>query len=126
MKTNNILKYVILGLFTASMLLAGIPKMILMEGVIAFLGPMGFSLIAIQLIGLGWVLSAILVWFEQLRSYGVLLASHMYAGVIAVNVAAGNPFPVVFWIGPLLIIGVFLVDNIFKKLSPNIQLSAEE
>ena len=115
---NKILKIIIYALFSAATLFAGIPKIILADGPVNMLSAFNYSPVAMQLLGVVWVLTAICVWFESLRSYAALAATHILAGFVATHIATATPLNLSMIAYALLPLLVLWADNFFLRISP--------
>ncbi len=123
-KKTTVLQYIIFALFSVAVIAAGVPKIILAQQPVTMLTGFGYPTIAIQLIGLVWILVGIAVWMKSLRSYAALLATHITAGAIATHIAAGVPIPLAMLVYIILPLAVLVADRFFTKVSPSLEEAA--
>lgn len=120
-KKSLIIKQSILGLFSALMLFAGIPKIILSEQPVDMLTALNYTTVGVQFIGMAWILCGIIVWFEHLRSFAALFSTHILAGAIATHVVADIPMNPLLLAYALLPLAVLYFDGFFHRASPELK-----
>lgn len=119
-KKLTIAQWIVYALFSILTLVAGIPKIILADQPVEMLSALNYPLVGVQLIGLVWVLVAIAVWFNHLRSYAALLATHIAAGFIATHIAAAIPANPMMFAYLVIPVAVLYLDGFFKRVSPGL------